>query len=353
MKTSWEYAESLWRPNSGGFSLSKYAPETILSTSFGVMLLNLHGRDEFLSRNGKKISEYLLGFLHNDGMLCDDSIVNDFGPAHTVAYLREQSTYFALIALDILGKRFAELPFIRKIADEEEQALNAFFETDFWGASNRMMFHLFFCAYVDRYGANDAEKAAARSIRELTRTKLRAERLNDGLFKSHTIDSLANSVFGSAHLYLYFDDAPELLPGMDTLNALLPLLHSSGTVLNRHGGACEDYNICEIALRAHRAGVVNQTLQNSLRKMARKIQNSRHRDGGFSYRLSSKFIPFSPFRHRSITYQFSSWKKMETPAFESDLWATLFRDYAVEAVRLMDGEPPILRSYALPAWGKL
>ena len=317
------------------------------------MVLNLHGQDAFLSRNGNKISEFLLSFAHDDGLLYDDSILGDLGPAHTLDYLREQSTYFALIALDILGRRFNQLPFIKKIAATEKQDLASFFETDFWGTSNRMMFHLFFSAYVNRYGTDELEKVAASEIRELTKAKLCNERLSNGLFKSHVNDSLENSVFGSAHLYLYFNDVPELVPHENTLEALLPLLHRSGTALNKFGGACEDYNICEIALRAHRAGIVCPALQVLLRKMKQRILRSRHSDGGFSYRLPPTIPVFSKVWRQQPTYRYSSWAKMETPSFRSDLWATLFRELAIEAVDLMDGKTPRLRSYTLPAWGML
>lgn len=360
-----DFIQGLSRPE-GGVCFSQFAPDTILSTDFAVFTLFILGEAAALEEMKGRVHAYLTAARREDGLFLDPrySPADIKGP-HQADYLTGQFTCYTLMALDMLGVRYNALPFVEPML-EERQSYHWFDGLEwsrFWYESNKIMFHLYFLAYLLKYG----DPALTPRIRAEVDNAI--DLLNDkqdpvtGLWGTDLNGGdIADGAYGAAHILLFYQYFNRPIPRpRRILESCLGLHAQNGLAGGPEGGACEDYDLVEVYLRLlpqipERKGQVT----NVLAKMRTAIDNARSPEGGYPYRIPranrgvlTRLRSLLPAPWRVPTYRYSSWPRMRTPVHQPDLWATFFRLLTLQVIdHIVDGVP-FARSYALPGWGYL
>ena len=356
------YVHSLRCPN-GGFAFSRFAPDTILSTDFAVFTLSAIGQIHTAANTRDDIARYLSASRRADGIFEDVH----FNPkkqkgTHRSDYILGQFTCYSLTALDMLGIHFHTLPFVESMFKERrlEQWLTRLDWSQFWYESNKIMFFIYYLAYLQKYSDDttlgvhiEAELDTAFCVlnaRQDPRTGLWGTQLNDG--------NIADGAFGAAHILLFYQYFNRPIPrAQQILDACLTLHASNGLIGSTEGGACEDYDIADIYLRilaqhpAWRSKVVDVLAQ-----MKQTILGGRLQGEGFPYRIPgqspvSRIRAKMPWPLRGTMYQYSSWRRMRTPVHQADLWGTFFRSLTLQIIDYIIDGVPLESRYSLPCWG--
>ena len=107
------YLQSLYDQKEGSFRFSRFSESTILSTDFAVSTLHLLNDKEFLSQHKEAIINFLMQSAKENNLFVDKEFSSSdlVGKIHKEDYITYQFTFFSLIALDILGKKFDTLSF--------------------------------------------------------------------------------------------------------------------------------------------------------------------------------------------------------------------------------------------------
>jgi len=353
------YVFLLFAKNEGFFDYSKYCKGTVLSTDFAVSALNLLLGCDVLNAEKDKIIEYLKKSVNDNILIVDKKFdILDTSGNHKEDYIKLQSTFFTLIALDILGVKFDNLLFIEKYF--EEDVLTDWFDnldwSRFWYESNKIMFMMYFFSYIIFYG-NDNNKNQAKKCIEICFDVLNKKQdKNTGYWGTNLNgNNLVDGAFGAAHIFLFYDYFKKEIQYKKKIIDSTLTLHSENGFFGDEGGACEDYDLIEIYLR-----VLKQTdykkseIIEELKKIRNEIINSQNKDGGFSYKFykpKSVFEKIFKSKSKKVTYKYSSWNKMETPVYFSDLWGTYFRSLSLVALDLLIDNKKEYNSYHLPGWG--
>ena len=351
------YIDSMRLKEEGSFRFSKNANTTILSSSFALSTL-------YLLEGGAIAEEYIDSKTYlrtqrtEKGYFLDKNfIAEDTTGSHKQEYILSQFTYFTMIALDMLGDSVPGLPFVdEKYGNQAklEEWIRAQDFSRFWYSSNELMFVLYFLSYILKYSQKNHKDEAEQQLQlffSILNSKQDPETgywgtdLNNG--------NLLDGCYGSAHIYLFYDYYKREIPYVKQIIVNTLTLHAENGLLgNKYGGACEDYDAIDIYLRCmkqtdYRKGDV----VNMLEKMRKVIGESQHRNGGFPYRISQNSIRRSFKIAMKRSYMYSGWTKMETIAYEPDLWATWFRSLSLKVIDYMIDEKDEFYSYHLPAWG--
>ncbi len=360
-----DFVKALSRPE-GGVAFSRYAPDTILSTDFAVFILYILGEKDALEEIKGGIVPYLTTARRDDGLFFDPlyTPADTKGP-HQADYLIGQFTCYTLMALDMLGIRYDALPFVEPMLEERQSYhwFDGLEWSNFWYESNKIMFHLYFLAYLDKQGD------PALKSRIQTEVATAFDLLNDkqdpvtGLWGTDLNGGdIADGAYGAAHVLLFYRYFARPIPrARRILESCLGLHAENGLVGGLEGGACEDYDIADIYLRLlpqfpeRRSQIVG-----TLSKMRTAIEKAHAPEGGFPYRiprvrggLRSRLRSLLPAFLPEPTYRYSSWPRMRTPVHHPDLWGTFFRLLTLRVIdHIVDGTP-FERSYPLPGWGYL
>jgi hypothetical protein len=357
------YLDSLYDKQEGSFRFSRFSESTILSTDFAVSTLNLLGEDAAIQSKKDKAIDYLKKSIGEDLLIVDRKFdLHDTPGIHKEDYITFQSTYFTLIAADILGMQFNELPFFEKFLDKDN-LVKWFTELDwgkFWYESNKIMFVMYFFSYIIKFGRED-KKIKAKDQIELCFEILNGRQdKNTGYWGTEfNNNDLYDGAYGAAHIFLFYDYFGKEIRYKEKIIDSTLKLHFGNGLSGREGGACEDYDLIEIYLRTlKQTGYRKDEIIFNLKKMRGIMINFQHKDGGFPYKFyKAKSIIHRIFGKapRDIKYKYSSWNKMETLVYESDLWGTYFRVLSLTVLDLLidDKDNYNYNSYHLPGWGYL
>lgn len=351
------YLQSLYNSKKGFFDYSKTCKGTILSTDFAVSTLNLLGEENFLSKNKKEIKDYLLSNKGLNDLFIDRKFdLENFGQGvHKKDYIIDQFTYFSLMALDILGVRFSNLDFFNKFLDVKytESWFSKIDWDYFWYESNRIMFVMYFYAYLEKYGNNEVSQKAAECIEKCFDILNEKQNPKTGYWGNYP--DMKHNCFGAAHIYMFYGYFKKDIRYVDRIiDSTLKFHCNNGLAINEEGGACEDYNLIEIYLRAlKQTDYKKDEIFEKLRLMKKKINRSQNRDGGFSYRFYRPKNLFERIKNYKPEkkYNYSSWELMETSVYNSDLWGTYFRMLSLAAIDFILEDKRKYKSYNLPGWG--
>ena len=354
------YVTSLYQQK-GAFSFSRIAPATILSTDFAVFSLYMLGETALLDEFRKDIVAYLESARMSDGMFCD----NNFNPKtnrgkHKNDYVLGQFTMYTLIALDMLGVHYDKLPFIEPLLDEAE--LHKWFEelnwSEFWYESNKIMFLFYFLAYLEKYSEPEIKNKIDGIIDASFKILEKKQDPNTGLWGTDSNNKkIVNSVFGAAHILLFYDYFNKSVSYPDRIiESCLGLHTANGLIKKPEGGACEDYDVVEIYFRLfHNTRERYHDIKEALKKMKNRIESAQSSEGGFPYKIRSlnKHFWRNGISEKPLKkyYKYSSWNYMKTPYYLPDQWSTFFRLLTLLVIEHITDSIPFRTSYHLPSWG--
>lgn len=338
-------------------NFSAHTASTFLSTSFGIMVHYLLGENNRL--DNKLLEEYYGIENTNSANIIDPSFnANDLIGIHKSDYVINQINYFSLVALDVIGIRFKNVPTVMTYLDNPGQ-LEAWFNSlnlsTFWYESNNIMFILYYFFYTVQHGSDNQALKAKESISIIMGLLNRTQDSQTGYWGTNLNNrNLLDGCFGAAHIYLFYDYLGHEIPYIKKIvDSTLSLHNKNGLLGSRYGGACEDYDAIEIYLRC-----LNQTdyrkneIANKLVQMHEIISSSQNRDGGFSYRISESKLRRNIYSYIiKKEYLYSGWGKMKTNSFRSDIWATWFRILSLTVIEKIIENKGDFCSYSLPAWG--
>lgn len=343
----------------GAFKFSATSNATILSTSFVVQILNLLD-SKLLLKTKNTTSSYLLDKRNKDDYFRDVNFDESTNVSfHKNDYVIPQFTYFSMIALDHLGVHFDDLKFMHKFY--ETKSLKNWFNNlewgQFWYESNKIMFLLYFFAYLIKYGNKENSEKSKEAIETSFKILSAKQDKNTGLWGTNlNNNNIPDGVYGAAHIYLFYEYFNKEIQYKERIiDSVISMHVENGLSQTKEGGACEDYDLVEIYSR-----VLKQTdyrkneVFEQLSKMYSVIDNAQQKDGGFSYKLyRPKNISDRLFKRKpkDAVYTYSSWSQMITPIYYSDIWATFFRMLTLESIGRMINRSKKLQSYTLPGWG--
>lgn len=340
----------------GSINFSKYSSSTFLSSSFGTMIHFLVNRNK--SQNGDKTIGYFKTGIDPNFKIRDPKLnKTDLGRAHNLDYIESQIAYFSMIALDSLGYQISQIPLVDKFfasGDNLKKWFNNLNFKRFWHESNKIMFVLYFFFYLKKYGNEQLTFQASKNISVLLNLLNNSQDPETGFWGTNHTSDLYNSCFGAAHIYIFYDYLNMEIPFVEKIiDNTLKLHHANGLIKTKYGGACEDYNAIEIYLRcSNQTDYRRNEILEVLSKMKKIISGSQNNDGGYPYKIAHNI--FQNFGFNNVLkreYTYSSWEKMKTLSFKSDLWATWFRLLSIKVINyLLEGNEEF-NSYDLPAWG--
>ena len=357
-----DYLLSLYDAKKHGFRFWQDGEVTLLSSCFGVQFAYLINNLSAIDTD--HISTHILDQQSEDGLFYDDIFLpSDTTGSHSEQYITWQFTFFSLIALDMLGiKPKVTLTFLDTFKEDGYLAkwLNERDWNDFWYASNEIMFLLYFLIYQrDRLCIDRPQCTAAMDIC-MDYLDKHQDPLT-GFWGRNVRKDVYNSLYGAAHIYLFYDYLERPIPHAGRIiDTTLGLQSANGLYGNAGGGACEDYDAVEILFRMYN---ISQHRKDDVRVAMRKtymaIRNASDAAGGYSYRLRKRSI-LNPIKslilkrfNPEICYSYSGWSKMKCNVYTPDLWGTYFRVLTMALIEMTLGTEKSFnyKFYALPGWG--
>lgn len=323
------------------FRFSSKSDCTILSTCFGVQLLYLLG--ELEKAETSRIENALHASQGEDGFFVDQLMRReDLSGDQDNHYLSWQTTFFAVIALDMLGKKpNHDLAFLDSYGDAEVRRgwLEARNWGNFWYSSNEIMFILYLMTF--RGMRNEAMCILSWMDEHQSEAT--------GFWGE---GDARNQLFGAAHILLFYEFYSRAIPRPAQM---LDTTRSLADAAGLYGGACEDYDAVDVICRA-RSWMLEDADKEFLSRMRKAISSAQRADGGFPYRIAppgvkeqlSRFLSKMTGNDR---YRYSGWKKMSACVNESDMWGTYFRVLTIAMIDEALGQKAGLCGYSLPGWG--
>jgi hypothetical protein len=355
-----DYINNLYLDQDSLFKFSESSNATLLSTDFAISTLNLIGKLDGFT-NKEYVKNKLTSSIQKEGYSLDP-LFNDYniGGIHSGQYIKEQFTFFTLTALDILGYQVNDIPFVTH--NLEPTALRKWFEEmmetkDIWGDSNRIMFKLYFLAYLEKYGQVELQPTIKASIQLLLTWLDEYQDPKTGMWCSNrNVPYKNNVVYGAAHIYLFYDYFDkEIKYPKQIIDQTLTLHTKNGLSEFMEGGACEDYDLVEIYLRLlKQTDYKKDQILEQCDLMKSTILKYENKNGGFPYKFyqhPSKWSQWFKKTPSNRTYKYSSWEVMETPIYYPDLWGSYFRKLALKTIDFISEQKNDFNSYPLPGWG--
>jgi len=345
----------------GGFRFWREGNITLLGTSFAVFTLHLLGRlDTFPHR------QQMVEFLQNH----QDSTSGDFleqrplnsHPPFSPQYIRDQINMFVLDALRLLDTRpcYPMLRLKQELVELDPASfLNKLDWSNSWYASNPPMFLLSFTDHLATWLGPDDEMEKLH--RRLLAALLHIQDMDTGLWGTDQGASIRNAVYGTFHFLAFFIYRHVKLPGLPLMGQhALKLQSSEGYFeLSPGGGACEDFDVIDLLIKAVRRDGITEPVRNSLHRASVALMDSRNKDGGFPWARTRTEISFKnivfPLRNLnraggllpgvrlvarnwlqlccgSRNWHYSGLDFISVPYNESDLWSTYFRVLGLAAI---------------------
>ncbi len=341
-----------------GYRFSMQSESTLLSTDFAVMCRFLMGQNLEADQESHGLIDAILRHKEADGRFIDNTFDISIERRHKPDYTINQFTFFTLTSLDHLGVRFNKLPFMEELLPVGKIScwLESLNWATFWYESNKIMFVMFFCAYLIEYGEGSLPERAQDCIDEIFKALDKRQDRETGFWGTDLNNrDLLDGACGAAHIYLFYDYFDREIKYPEKIIDSTICQHAgNGLMINREGGACEDYDAVEIYLRLMRQTEYRKTdINEVLSRMKKTIERGQMSDGGFPYKIAEK--KFGLFREKkSQMYEYSSWERMRTDMYKSDSWGTFFRVLTLAAIDVVAGtDSPSCRGYRLPGWGYL
>jgi glycosyltransferase involved in cell wall biosynthesis/SAM-dependent methyltransferase len=317
--------------------------ETLIATSCAVLILEGIRRlqDVPLSLRDRWI-EYVQGCQRAEDGLFVDPLLERFPVTsndHDLEYLLDQTTYFALQALDALGS-MPRHPIQVLERWPNPQAFIAWMErldwSNAWLQSNRVMFALAFLVHAVEH---DRELGAAQIVHAALDWLDAAQDQETGTWGWKADSSLLNSMAATYHFLPFYEYVQRPIQRLNNLiDATLSLQQADGLFgVGTGGGACEDLDaIGVLAVAARYSRYRADDVQRAVLRAFWGLWNAQNSDGGFGYSMCAD----------NRIYRFSSWAAMESHLGASDVWATWSRLVAIGTIRrwFPDDTP------ALPPW---
>ena len=317
--------------------------ESIIATSCAVLILEGIDRLQDVSPS---LRNQWIAYLQScqrptDGLFVDP-LLERFpieSAIYDQAYLLDQTTYFALQALDALGSA----P-IHPISVQERwpnpQAFIAWMErldwSNAWLQSNRVMFALAFLVHaVEQCNQREAASIYHAALDWLDATQDR----ETGVWGTRHGASLLNGMAAAYHFLPFYEYVCRPIQCINQLiDTTLALQQSDGLFgSGSGGGACEDLDaIGVLAVAARYSRYRAEEVKRATIRAFWALWNAQNEDGGFGYAIRSD----------DQVYRFSNWAAMESHLRASDVWATWSRLVALGTIRrwFPDDTP------ALPPW---
>lgn len=346
----------------GAFRFHPTGSATLLSTCFAVQALFLLDKIDLIDR--EMVSNYLLAQQRRDGIFCDPVFdVDGLSGLQSRDYIEWQFTYFALIALDMLGSTpEKKIYFIEPFQDLEilKTWLDKRNWNDFWYSSNEIMFLMYFLSHVKR----DAQQYSSidESLDFIFRYLDLRQDPTTGYWGNEVRSNPRNGLFGAAHIYLFYEYYGKTINfGEAIVESTLKLQQEDGLYGPAGGGACEDYDAIEVLARLRPlCSEMDDRIHSSMLCTLNIINSTKSVAGGFGYRLSLPAPMIALKRKinrilRRTKYRYSGWDRMECDMYSPDIWGTYFRLLTIAIVEINLDLPKSYpyRSYSLPGWGYL
>jgi len=319
---------------------------TLLSTCFGVLLAELCGDLRAAPDEYDPIASTISARQDQDGFWRDPIFwPGDLKGEHTPEYVLWQQSYFALHALDSLGKSpLRPLKFVEPFV-EPARAVQWLRERDFrnfWYASNEIMWLMSFLAWLESDGMAAAGRALDAMLDELDYS----QDPRTGFWGTDRGATLLNGMAGAFHIYYFYLWRRRPVRYVEaiienTLSLQQPdgLFHPGGG-----GGSCHDLDAVDILVEFSRISTHrSRDVASALDRASRGLMITRNPDGGFCER---RWKPRRSWKRRlgeaigldtllgkrraveEPIYWYSGWVRMECRVNESNIWATWFRPLA-------------------------
>ncbi|MFQ3684816.1 methyltransferase domain-containing protein, partial [Roseiflexus sp.] len=335
-----------------GIRFAESSEETVIATSCGVLVLEAINR---LQDVPSDLRNRWIAYLQNcqratDGLFIDP-LLERFpitSTAHDAEYVIDQTTYFALQALDALDSA-PRFPIAVLERWPTPEAFVAWMErmdwSNAWLQSNRVMFGLLFVIYaVERQGQREATALLHAALDWLDAT----QDSKSGVWGRQKGASLLNGTAAAYHFLPFYEYVRRPITRLTHLiDSTLALQQEDGLFgVGPGGGACEDLDAIGIlAIATRYTDYRAEEVKRACIRAFWAIWNAQNEDGGFGYAA----------RQDDQTYRFSSWAAMESERRASDVWSTWARLMTIAPIVHLyaDDLPalPQLRFRRLPALG--
>jgi hypothetical protein len=293
--------------------------------------------------------------------------------SHSATYLRLQSTYFAVHALNALSTRpDHRIRMVERLQDV--RYLRGWLDggpwQNPWLHSNTIMFALTFLQ-TDAEWYSDEE--SARAFDAILDYLDERQDPQSGLWQPDDGPDMKNAVYAAYHFFPYYFWRGRRPKHIDRIIDSTLSIQQPGGLFG--GGACEDLDavhtlVMMSLISTHRAADVRATLERAFWRLL-QLQNE---DGGFSNYVRPPVPPKSikrrfaertglvrllPKRYHihtiERTWRYSGWKQLECPSPASDSWGAWFRPLALKLVAdrypEFAGPAPSGKYRALPGLG--
>jgi hypothetical protein len=294
------------------------------------------------------------------GLATDPALVDEKFPtnrSHTREYLDLQTTYFVRNALYALGeKALPSVKFAKELAQKNKvyQWLDDLAWENPWLVSNLDMFLGFFLIELKESSSDDA--AIDNALEEYYRWHDTNQSPEDGFWGPNK-DPLERMA-GGYHIFVIYDAVNRKIPYLaESVEATRSLAWADKLfVYGGGGGSCEDMDAIDILVRGYLADKPKHNgLVEELVFIAERLSNSQNKDGGFSWRLPTKYswltklllsAKIKPFlgavktllfklknrSHYTSTHLYSSCKHYPFKIDVSDTWSCWFRASAIAMI---------------------
>mgnify|MGYP005845078927 FL=1 len=327
--------------------------ESIISTSCAVLILE--GIDR-LQDVPSSLRDRWIAYLQSCQRPCDglfvDPLLERFpieSAVHDLAYVLDQTTYFALQALDALGSA-PIYPIAVQTRWSTPQAFVAWMESldwsNAWLESNRVMFALAFLVHaVEQYN-----QQAMVNVYHAALDWLDAQQDPEtGVWGTDQGASLLNGMAAAYHFLPFYEYVFRPIRYLNQMiDTTLALQQSDGLFgAQPGGGACEDLDaIGVLGVAARYSRHRSEEVKRAAIRAFWSLWNAQNEDGGFGYAARA---------NDDRVYRFSSWSAAESSMRTSDVWSSWARLIALNTVRrwLPDDTPslPFWRFRRLPGLG--
>lgn len=329
-----------------GFAFTSGGDVTVASNCFAVLAAELLGDWPLEGQVFAEAGTHIAAAQCEDGLWHDPELVPEtLEGRHGLDYMQVLTSYFAVHALDALGRRpVYPLRFLNRFMDARESVdwLLGWDLSQFWYASNEIMWLLSFLEYESGQGNCQADIVIEALLGKL-------DEMQDpqtGYWGTDRGANLFNGMAGAFHIYyFYFSRGRRINHVARIIDNTLSLQHEDG-LFNRGGGggACHDLDAIDILVKFsmltdYRAADVSAALRRAYHALW-KAQNA---DGGFCElvwrpykswkRRIGELFGLDKLLHRPIQQQpgrfrYGGWSKMQCRKNESNAWAMWFRPLA-------------------------
>lgn len=343
-----------WGPAYGLSSSSAHT--TVMASCFVVLVYELFGHLSDLSRSRLETWRSHIASCQDEdsGLFIDPQLRSEDLLIDRLdeSYVRRQTTFFALSALDALaGAPSYPLAFLEpyKAQHTLRSWLSGLDWSQPWGESNKVMF---VASFLIQSWEQDQDARAGEAVQALLDWLDEHQDPRTGYWGTHQGASLLDAMAGAFHfyfLYLYVGRSFRYVPNI--IDHTLSLQHADGLFHPAGGGgACLDLDAVDILVKCslltdHRAGDVRAALS----RAHAALLAAQNEDGGFSEarnrprptkswkrRIGEAFAldrllnrPYEPPRQ---VLHYSGWSRMAFGLRESNLWATWFRPLALALI---------------------